>query len=133
MVWERLQRLSSLQYVASPYASFQPVDGKKDFVWREGESFALNFKLFVVIPLGVHTIRIITFDREHYTIYSNESNRHVPTWNHCITLKPIDERNTEYTDQIEIDAGWKTPFVYAWAKCFYAHRQKKWIRLLQSE
>lgn len=29
-----------------------------------------------------------------------------------------------------IHAGWKTVFVWLWAKMFYAHRQRKWIRLL---
>ena len=37
----------------------------------------------------------------------------------------------KYTDIVEIDAGWKTVFVYLWAVCFYMHRQKKWIKLLR--
>ena len=45
-------------------------------------------------------------------------------------LKPIDHDHTGYTDEVEIHAGWKTPFVCLWAKLFYAHRQRKWIRLL---
>lgn len=40
---------------------------------------------------------------------------------------------TEYTDEVEIGAGWKTPFVYLWAKAFYSHRQKKWIKLLNKQ
>ncbi|HAJ74151.1 MAG TPA: hypothetical protein DCM49_05065 [Lachnospiraceae bacterium] len=27
---------------------------------------------------------------------------------------------------------WKTVFVWLWANLFYAHRQKKWIRLLEN-
>lgn len=42
----------------------------------------------------------------------------------------IDDNVTEYTDEVEIYAGWKTPIVYLWAKMFYGHRQKKWIKLL---
>lgn len=133
VIWEKLQRLSSLQYIASPYASFRPVEGKGALIWREGEFFSLHFRLFRVIPLGVHTIRIITFDQKNFTIVSNESNRHVPVWNHRIILESIDVRHKKYTDQVEIEAGWKTLIVYAWAKRFYTHRQRKWIRLLKSE
>ena len=30
-------------------------------------------------------------------------------------------------------AGWKTLLVYLWANCFYAHRQRKWKRLLKKK
>ena len=132
VIWERLQWLRSLRYVASPYASFHPVDKREDFTWQEGEAFAVHCRLLGILPLGVHTIQIIKLDRDNFTIYTNESNRYIPVWNHRITLRPVDEQNTEYTDRVEIDAGWKTPFVYAWAKCFYAHRQKKWLALLRA-
>ncbi len=57
---------------------------------------------------------------------------YVPVWNHEIILNKIDETKTEYTDIVEIYAGWKTDFVYIWAKLFYAHRQKKWIKILNN-
>ena len=63
-------------------------------------------------------------------IYTYESNKHVPVWNHEIILEKIDENTTKYADVVEIDAGWKTVFVCMWAKCFYGHRQRKWKRLL---
>ena len=37
----------------------------------------------------------------------------------------------QYTDRVEIQAGWKTLFIWLWANMFYTHRQRKWIRLLQ--
>ena len=43
-------------------------------------------------------------------------------------MKPIPS-----TDRVEIHAGWKTVFVWLWANAFYAHRQRKWIRLLKRE
>jgi len=44
-----------------------------------------------------------------------------------------DETHTQYTDRVEIHAGWKTVFIWLWANAFYAHRQRKWIRLLKQE
>ena len=33
------------------------------------------------------------------------------------------------TDEVEIQAGWKTVFIWLWARAFYTHRQRKWIKL----
>ena len=86
-------------------------------------------RLFGFIPFGTHTIRILRFDPEK--ISSREGNEHVPVWNHDILLVSVDECHTEYTDRVEIRAGWKTLFIWLWSKAFYAHRQRKWIRLLK--
>ena len=130
-IWDKLQHLSTLQFVAAPYVSFKPMDGQLDFQWQESSLFSLRFKLFGLIPMGVHTIRILRFDKEGLEIYSNESNPFIPVWNHRIRLQQIDGKHTKYMDQVEIDAGLKTPFVYLWASAFYSHRQRKWIQLLQ--
>ena len=129
-VFSLLQELETLQYIARPYATFTSIEGDENFVWQEGKCFKFKFKLFGVIPYGIHTINVIKFKDE---IYTKESNPHVPIWNHRIILKECNGGKTEYTDEVEIGAGWKTVFVYLWAKCFYSHRQKKWIKLLRSK
>lgn len=63
-----------------------------------------QFKLFGLIPFGIHTIKVIRFGLEE-GIFTKESNQHVPVW--------------------------KTVFVYLWAVCFDSHRQKKWIKMLK--
>ena len=63
------------------------------------------------------------------TIQSREHNERIPVWDHKITLRDRGKK-TEYTDEVEIRAGWKTIFIWLWAKAFYAHRQRKWVRLL---
>ena len=128
-VFEKLQRSDTLQYVAAPYASFTPVNKDIDMVWQIGSTSSYGFKLFGIIPFGTHTIHIERFDIDG--IQSREHNEHVPLWDHKITLRDAGTQ-TEYTDEVEILAGWKTPFIWLWANAFYAHRQRKWIRLLQS-
>ena len=129
-VLSRLQRLETLQYIAAPYATFVPVENSKDFIWKTGAVSSYRFRLFGIIPFGVHTIRIERFDAEG--IQSRESNPHVPVWDHLITLKDMGEQ-TGYTDEVVIRAGWKTFFVWLWANAFYAHRQRKWINLLKKQ
>lgn len=128
-VFNRLKELKTLQYIAAPYATFIPEDNNNDLVWEKNAIFCFHFKLFSLLGLGTHTIKVISFN-ENGDIYTHEQNSHVPTWNHRIILKQLDQSTTQYTDEVEIGAGWKTPIVYLWAKAFYSHRQRKWLKLL---
>lgn len=130
-VWNRLLERKTLQYIASPYASFVPLGSSNDLIWREGETFRFRLLLFGLIPMGTHTIHVLQFDRASLSIYTNEGNPFVPVWNHRIMLENAGQSRTCYTDQVEIGAGWKTWAIYVWACCFYAHRQKKWRCLLR--
>lgn len=130
-IWDKLQQLKTLQYITSPYATFSPVCDT-EMTWKKGQVSKFILKLFGFIPMGVHTINVIQFDKSALQIYTNEGNNSVPVWNHKIVLKRIGENQTLYTDEVEISAGWKTAFVYIWSKAFYKHRQKKWSRLLRT-
>ena len=127
-VFELLQRFDTLAYIAKPYATFKNIDGQTEPVWEAGRSFSFDFKMFGFIDLGVHIINVKEFNIDN--IYTNEGNPFCPVWNHRIILKAIADIKTEYTDEVEIGAGWKTPLVCLWAKAFYSHRQMKWIKLL---
>ena len=129
-VFQKLKQLSTLQTIAAPYASFEPV-GDGVCTWEVGSTSAYRFRLLGFIPFGTHTIHIVRFDPDG--IRSREGNEHVPVWNHEIRLRSLDDSRTEYTDRVEIRAGWKTFFVWLWAVAFYAHRQRKWIELLEGE
>ena len=127
-VFQKLQQLDTLQYIARPYAAFEPVSDAAH-IWMVGSTSSYQFWLFGVIPFGTHTIHIVRFDPEG--VSSREGNDHVPVWNHDIRLEPIDAHHTRYTDRVEIKAGWKTVFVWLWANALYVHRRRKCIKLLQ--
>ena len=118
-VFARLQKLKTLQYIAYPYATFEAVNGEEELIWKKDNVFSFRFKIFGLIPFGIHTIKVIRFGLED-GILTNETNTHVPVWNHEIILEGVDANTTKYTDIVEIDAGWKTVFV-----------QRKWKRLLK--
>ena len=122
-IFKKLKNIKTLRYIAFPYASFEPCGGNEKIVWEKGKVYEFHLKLFYVIPLGVHKIKVIDFSQN--SIYTNEGNKFVPVWNHHIYLKPLNNGHTEYTDEVEINAGRKTIFVYLWARLFYAHRQRK--------
>lgn len=93
---------------------------------------ALSSGSFGFIPFGTHTINVIRFGSDE-GIYTHEGNEHVPTWNHEIILEELSGNKCRYTDKVDIDAGWKTIFIWIWANFFYSHRQRKWIKLLKGK
>ncbi len=131
-VFMRLQRLETLQYVARPYASFGPLRDSADFRWEEGSVSSYRLLLFGFIPFGTHTIHVVRFSEEE-GILTHEGNEHVPVWDHEIVLRQTEDGRCEYTDSVRIGAGWKTPFIWLWANCFYAHRQRRWTGLLKGD
>lgn len=131
-IWQKLQRLDTLQYIAAPYATFTPLQNEGP-VWQVGATSRFALKIFGFLPMGVHSIYVKTFDPALLRVDTQESNPSVPVWNHRIVLEDLGNGSTHYTDQVEIQAGWKTIFVYWWSCLFYRHRQKKWLKLLQKD
>ena len=129
-VWEKLQKVKTLQYIASPYLRFAPASKDAELVWCEGATISFKLRLFGFFPFGKHTIRVHIFDRENHIVQTYESSKAVPTWNHRITLEPRDGY-VRYTDEVEIGAGRLTLPVFLWSRMFYRHRQRKWLKLLK--
>ncbi|WP_312699318.1 hypothetical protein [Sedimentibacter sp.] len=130
-VFSRLKELKTLQYVAAPLVTFSALNDTGSTVWQKDQKASFNLKLFGVLPFGVHKIHVVEFDEVKHEIYTNETSAHIQVWNHRIILKTVEEGKTQYTDEVEIYAGWKTPLICLCAEYFYTHRQKRWIKLLQ--
>ncbi len=130
--WKKIVEPKSLQFVASPILSFQPlVKGEFDEKWVIGKTYELNLYFLNVLPLGRHRTKIVTIDKESNTIASTESSTLVPVWNHTIRFNQCEQNKLIYTDEIEIKAGWLTIFVWIFAQLFYRHRQKRWKLMLK--
>lgn len=131
-LWQKIIEPASLQYVASPILGFVPVDGGAiDTEWRVGKVYDLKLYLFKVIPLGRHSIRLVTVDRKTNTITSKERGALARVWNHTISFREVEPGKLHYTDEIEIEAGWLTLAIWAFAQLFYRHRQRRWKALLK--
>lgn len=132
-MWSELQKVSSLRYVSSPLLMFNPQNGASfPEKWVPGIEYKLKLSLFNTIPLGGHVIKIVTINEAEKTIISNEYGHLAKIWNHTIKIKRIDENKIEYEDEIEIQAGVLTLFIWLFAQVFYRHRQRRWKRMLGS-
>ena len=61
IVFQKLRQLETLQYIAGPYAAFEPVSDAVH-IWTAGSVSSYRLRLFGVIPFGTHTIQIVRLD-----------------------------------------------------------------------
>jgi hypothetical protein len=132
-MWTELQIIGSLIRVASPILTFKSQPGQSlPVTWQIGHTYVLDLFAFHILPLGKHYIGIRQIDDANREIFTNEHGSLTRTWNHRIQIEPLTESTLRYTDEIEIEAGILTPFIWVFAHIFYRHRQRMWKELLSN-
>ncbi|PIE81793.1 MAG: hypothetical protein CSA11_02685 [Chloroflexi bacterium] len=133
-LWEKISKLDSLQFIASPILTFVPMNpGASNSKWEVGQNYLFKLYFLKVIPLGLHTIQLVKIDQNPNIISSHESGLLTPVWNHKISFKEVKPGLVSYSDEVEIGARWLTPFVCLFAHVFYRYRQRRWKILLQDK
>lgn len=132
-IWQEVQRPQLLDYVARGLVRFHPVKGRPfPEIWSEGQ-YKAWLLLFGFLPIGWQIIGIefppAAGPRKQ--LRDNGCGWMIKTWDHMITVEP-DGEGTRYTDSVVIDAGLFTLPVTLFARIFYAHRQRRWLRLVKS-
>lgn len=122
-----------LQHVASPWLSFEPVANSEWPARWEPGPFPVHMKLFGWLPMGVQIIDISlpSAPAGSFRLRDNGRSALIERWDHLISIEAVGRR-TRYIDRVDIRAGWRTPFVWLFARGFYAHRQRRWRRLADS-
>ncbi|MHA7820677.1 MAG: hypothetical protein ACX930_13600 [Erythrobacter sp.] len=126
-----------LDHVASPMIEFgYPPSFDRNADWPLGEHH-VTMRLFGVLPIGWQAIGIEIPESPDPDVTLLRDNGHSPLikrWDHWISIRPHPSgRGTLYTDRVHIEAGLLTLFVTAYARLFYAHRQKRWRALAASD
>lgn len=131
-VWNEVRKPATLEHVAHPLLQFEPTDPPSfPEQWNQG-SYQVRQYLFGVIPLGTQTIRISILKRDAtpgdqlYQIRDDGSGTFVSTWDHVVTIRETPDGKTVYTDDVTIDAGVFTIFVWLFAHVFYRYRRYRW-------
>jgi len=131
-LWEKIMDPQSLQFIASPILSFQPpVKSDLEGEWIVGKSYELKLYFLGIFPLGRHSIKIVTIDRDRNMIVSHETGQLARVWNHTIRFSRATPTKLTYSDEIQIEAGLLTAPIWIFAHLFYRHRQKRWKMLLK--
>ena len=130
-MWDELQKTSSLMHVAAPILIFKPEKSAQlPLKWGIDKLYRLRIYAFGIIPLGKHRIVVKKIDHRRKEILTNESGFLTKRWDHFVQVEKIDEATVRYTDQIEIQAGILTVFIWLFAHLFYRRRQRKWKLLM---
>lgn len=133
-IWDELNKPSLMLFVAHPILQFEAVEPEiLPERWQE-RGYEMKLSWYGIVPLGKQVIRISKPAHEGETrqIRDNGYNAYIRRWDHQVFVEP-DGKGTRYTDRVEIEAGILTPFVAAFARKFYGHRQTRWRKLVESD
>lgn len=123
-----------LMYVVSPLIVFLPIQlAQLPDVWRPGK-YLVGMKLFGVIPIGKQWINISfpnANEARAFQMLDDGVGDLMRRWRHLITVTPAPDGHTDYADEVDVDAGWLTLPVFAWAYGYYLYRQARWRRLVE--
>ncbi|AWW73265.1 hypothetical protein CD351_02355 [Erythrobacter sp. KY5] len=122
-----------LDHVAAPMIRFSyPPSFDRAGEWPLGKH-CVTMRFMGIIPIGWQVIGIEvpdSPDKDTHLLRDNGYGPLIRRWDHWIAVRPDPSGSgTLYTDRVHIDAGLLTPVIAAYAKVFYAHRQKRWREL----
>ncbi len=132
-VWEEVNRPKLLLFVSHPVLQFRLVEpANLPDQWADGD-YVFKLRWRGIVPFGKQVISISRPSTEGALRCLRDNGRSAlaKRWDHLISVEP-DGDGTRYTDRIEIDAGIATPIVAIFARSFYAHRQKRWHKLVKA-
>jgi hypothetical protein len=126
-VWEALQTSALLLEIMRPLIRVAPADGTNlPERWGQATQVRCRLYLFGVLPLGTRRLIFERIDPAAREIQTREQDPVVRRWDHRIRAQARDDGRTDYSDEIEIDAGLLTLPVWLFAHWFYRHRQRRW-------
>lgn len=129
-MFESVKRTSNFFEITKPLVKFVPQQflGEQ---WEEKE-YLMEMYLFGVIPLGRQTIDI-RYEQGKKRMRDNGRSNRIKKWDHIISICDSGEHQCIYTDEINIEAGLITFFVFLFAHVFFRYRQLKWKRIIAFE
>jgi hypothetical protein len=127
LAWSAVQTSALLLEVCAPLVRIRPMPGDRfPERWLAGETIRCRSSLLGILPLGMRTIHFERIDPDAGEIQSRESDRLVQRWDHLVRVRPDANGGCRYSDEVEIEAGWRTPLVWLFAQGLYRFRQRRW-------
>ena len=130
-VWRALIRRETFRYITRGIFGYTGIDQWPE-EFHAGAELKTRIVFFHLIPAWKHHLRIVRLNANICELASEEHGGFIWRWNHRITIEPDGEQRCRYTDEIDIQAGWLTIAVGAFAHLFYRYRQMRWRYLARS-
>jgi hypothetical protein len=132
-IYEHALRPALLLHIAAPLVRFRSLE-PSGFppLWTDGEQHKVDMRLFGLLPIGRQTIHIdlTQHDPDELLLRDRGSGQLVRTWDHLISLSAQGD-GALYRDNVRIEAGALTPFIWLFAAIFYRWRQHRWRALVR--
>ncbi|MGB7316829.1 MAG: SRPBCC family protein [Planktotalea sp.] len=96
---------------------------------HQGQVIDVNVSMFGVLPAQPYHMELAEFDAAEMRFVSKERGMGVEHWHHRLSVVPH-AQGAELIDEIEIEAGWRTPMIAAWARYMYKRRHKPRLAML---
>jgi hypothetical protein len=126
-VWAEVHRPALLSEVAAPVLTFVPLDeATLPQVWRPHQTLRLRLYAFSIISLGEHSIFVESLDEDAREIRTREVDTLCRRWDHVIRVEDAGGGRSRYRDELIIEAGRLTFFVWLFASLFFRHRHRRW-------
>ncbi|TLG10838.1 hypothetical protein FEK35_13015 [Nocardia cyriacigeorgica] len=120
--WRLAQKTEMLEYVLAPIIRMSGLNLPKQL--EAGVSRSARMWMFGVIPTWTHHLTVVRIEPSE--IYSNEHGGPVRVWNHRLTFTPLGDNRCRYTDEIEIEDGWRALGLRQFVAFLFRHRQRRW-------
>ncbi len=130
-VWPTLLQRDAFLYITRGMLAFRGAEQWPE-IFHEGQEVETRLLLFNFIPAWKHTLRIIRIDDDKTELASEEAGGLIKRWNHLKWVEKESEQSCIYTDEIDINAGLLTFFVWLYAHIFYRYRQRRMCQLFKS-
>ena len=128
-LWEATMAYSALDRVMQGKVAFRGLPEGRPF---QGQVIDLQVSLFGILPWQAYRIEMVEFSETQRLMRSSEGGAGVTAWRH--TSRVVDTGSgSQIVDKIEIEAGWRTPFVALFAKWMYRARHKPRVALLREK
>ena len=102
------------------------MDANSDTIWRQLARRGVTKPMLHLTDMQPVT----RSDEDRVQILEGQT-RHISLWSHMIRLQRVSERETVFTDQVEVEAGFLTPLVKLWAGAYLRRSQRKQNRQLK--
>lgn len=127
LVWKEVQTSRLLSHVLKPLVRFAPWPGTEfPANWEAGGMVRGKMYAFGFIPLGTHAVHFERIDATRRQIQTREYSALFQQFDHRISVEETADRQTRYSDTIEIYAGWTTIFAAFFTWCLFQYRRWRW-------
>jgi len=131
-VWQAIQSSALLAEASAPLLTIPTIEPAiQPERWTEPQRIRLRTFLFGSIALGESTIEVQSIDPQSHIIETLERDQIVRRWRHRMAIRPAARNQSLYSDTVDIEAGFLTPLVWAFARLLYRHRHRRWRTVIE--